>query len=87
VAPIVQNQLVPVFLDNHPLTGNADLASLEVAFAPGKTKAVLLAHALGNPFDLSTWAADYEADMRTTVDTARLAGAGPFQTILKTICP
>ena len=34
----------------------------------------------------STWAADYEADMRTTVDTARLAGADPYQTILKTIC-
>ena len=28
------------------------------------------------------WAADAEADLRTTVDTARLSGANPFQTIL-----
>jgi transposase len=33
------------------------------------------------------WAADFEAGVRTTVDTARLAGAGPFQTLLKTIAP
>jgi transposase len=33
------------------------------------------------------WAADYEASVRTAVDTARLTGAGPFQTILKTIAP
>jgi transposase len=31
------------------------------------------------------WAADYDAGVRTAVDTARLAGAGPFQTILQTI--
>jgi transposase len=31
------------------------------------------------------WAADNEAAVRTTVDTARLAGAGPFQTILQTV--
>lgn len=33
------------------------------------------------------WAADFEAGVRTAVDTARLAGAGPFQTILETIAP
>jgi len=54
VAPIVQHGAVPVFLDNHPLTGNVDCARLEEAFVPGKTKAVMLAHALGNPFDLAT---------------------------------
>jgi CDP-6-deoxy-D-xylo-4-hexulose-3-dehydrase len=54
VAPIVQHGAVPVFLDNNPLTGNADLAHLEAAFVPGKTKAVMMAHALGNPFDLAT---------------------------------
>jgi len=53
VAPIVQNQLVPVFIDSDPQTGNADCTQLETAFSPGKTKAVMLAHALGNPFDLS----------------------------------
>jgi CDP-4-dehydro-6-deoxyglucose reductase, E1 len=50
VAPIVQNGAVPVFIDNDPLTGNADCARLEEAFTPGRTKAVMLAHALGNPF-------------------------------------
>jgi len=54
VAPMIQNGAVPVFLDNNPVTGNADLSQLEAAFSPGKTKAVMLAHALGNPFDLGT---------------------------------
>jgi transposase len=31
------------------------------------------------------WAADAEADLRTTVDTARLAGANPFHTILSAV--
>jgi CDP-6-deoxy-D-xylo-4-hexulose-3-dehydrase len=53
VAPIVQNNLVPVFIDNDPRTGNACVAQLEEAFCPGKTKAVMMAHTLGNPFDLS----------------------------------
>lgn len=52
VAPIIQHGAVPVFLDNDPITGNADLSRLEEAFTPGKTKAVMLAHTLGNPFDL-----------------------------------
>lgn len=54
VAPILQNGLVPVFIDNVPMTGNADMAQLEEAYHEGKTKAVIFAHALGNPFDLST---------------------------------
>ena len=53
VAPIVQHGAVPVFIDNNPLTGNADVAQLEEAYSPGKTKAVMMAHALGNPFDLA----------------------------------
>jgi CDP-6-deoxy-D-xylo-4-hexulose-3-dehydrase len=57
VAPILQNGAVPVFLDNDPRTGNADLSRLEEAFRPRKTKAVMLAHALGNPFDLGRAAA------------------------------
>ncbi len=52
VAPILQNGAVPVFLDNDPLTLNARLDQLEEAFVPGKTKAVMMAHTLGNPFDL-----------------------------------
>lgn len=54
VAPILQNGAVPVFIDNHPATGNADVSQLEAAYVPGKTKAVMMAHALGNPFDLAT---------------------------------
>ncbi|MGI9089297.1 MAG: lipopolysaccharide biosynthesis protein RfbH [Chthoniobacterales bacterium] len=52
VAPILQNGAVPVFLDNDPRTLNANLDRLEEAFVPGKTKAVMMAHTLGNPFDL-----------------------------------
>jgi CDP-6-deoxy-D-xylo-4-hexulose-3-dehydrase len=52
VAPIIQNGAIPVFLDNNPLTLNANLDRLEEAYVPGKTKAVMMAHTLGNPFDL-----------------------------------
>jgi CDP-6-deoxy-D-xylo-4-hexulose-3-dehydrase len=53
VAPILQIGAVAVFIDNNPETGNAWVESLEAAYRPGKTKAVMMAHALGNPFDLS----------------------------------
>jgi len=53
VAPIIQNGAVPVFIDNDPVTLNARVELLAAAFVPGKTKAVMMAHTLGNPFDLS----------------------------------
>ncbi len=53
VAPIIQNGLVPVFIDNDPVTLNGRVDQLEAAFVPGKTKAVMMAHTLGNPFDLA----------------------------------
>jgi CDP-6-deoxy-D-xylo-4-hexulose-3-dehydrase len=53
VAPIVQVGAVPVFIDAYPITGNARCDQLELAYSPGKTKAVMMAHALGNPFDLA----------------------------------
>ncbi len=53
VAPIVQVGAVPVFIDADPITGNAHCDQLEAAYSPGKTKAVMMAHALGNPFDLA----------------------------------
>lgn len=53
VAPIVQNGAIPVFIDNDPITLNGRVEMLEEAFVPGKTKAVMMAHTLGNPFDLS----------------------------------
>ena len=53
VAPIIQCGAVPVFIDAKVQTGNADCSLLEAAFSPGKTKAVMMAHALGNPFELA----------------------------------
>jgi CDP-6-deoxy-D-xylo-4-hexulose-3-dehydrase len=53
VAPIVQVGAVPVFIDADPITGNACCEQLEAAYSPGLTKAVMMAHALGNPFDLA----------------------------------
>ncbi|WP_204103693.1 MULTISPECIES: lipopolysaccharide biosynthesis protein RfbH [Spirulina sp. CCY15215] len=51
VNPIVQNQLIPVFLDIKISTYNIDTSYLEEALSP-RTKAIMLAHTLGNPFDL-----------------------------------
>ncbi len=51
VGPIVQNGLVPVFVDVLPGTGVADPAAVEAAVGP-RTRAVMMAHTLGNPFDL-----------------------------------
>lgn len=50
IAPILQIGAVPVFVDAELSTWNAELSALEKAFSP-KTKAVILAHSLGNPFD------------------------------------
>jgi len=52
VAPIVQVGAVPVFIDADPVTGNPRCDQLELAYSSGKTKAVMMSHALGNPFDL-----------------------------------
>ncbi|KIX10894.1 lipopolysaccharide biosynthesis protein RfbH [Dethiosulfatarculus sandiegensis] len=51
VAPVVQFGAVPVFVDVSLKTANALADQLEKALSP-KTKAVFLAHTLGNPFDL-----------------------------------
>ena len=53
VAPIIQYGAVPVFVDVTLPTYNIDCSQLEQALS-GKTKAVMVAHTLGNPFDLST---------------------------------
>ena len=52
VSPILQLGAVPVFIDNDPVSGNIRVEQLESAYAAGKTKAVMIAHALGNPFDV-----------------------------------
>ncbi len=51
VNPIVQNQLTPVFLDIELGTYNVDVSLLETAVSP-RTKAIMIAHTLGNPFNL-----------------------------------
>lgn len=51
VAPIVQNQLVPVFVDVDIGTYNALRHRVEEAVGP-RTRAIMLAHTLGNPWDL-----------------------------------
>ncbi len=53
VNPIIQNGLVPVFLDIDLQTHNIDTTHLETAVSP-RTKAIILAHTLGNPFNLDT---------------------------------
>jgi CDP-4-dehydro-6-deoxyglucose reductase, E1 len=50
VAPIIQNQCVPVFVDIDLETHNVDIDALEAAIGP-KTRAVMIAHSLGNPFN------------------------------------
>ena len=51
VNPIIQNSLVPVFVDSELPSCNIDAGKIEAAITP-KTKAVFVAHTLGNPFDL-----------------------------------
>ena len=53
VAPIFQVGAIPVFIDADTITGNANCDQLEKAYNPQKTKAVMMAHALGNPFNLT----------------------------------
>ncbi|MGB8977817.1 MAG: lipopolysaccharide biosynthesis protein RfbH [Terriglobales bacterium] len=51
VNPIIQNGLVPVFVDVQLPTYNVDVTQLEDAVSD-RTRAIVLAHTLGNPFDL-----------------------------------
>jgi CDP-6-deoxy-D-xylo-4-hexulose-3-dehydrase len=51
INPIIQNRLVPVFVDATPPTYQAKLGDIEAALGP-KTRAVMIAHTLGNPFEL-----------------------------------
>lgn len=53
VSPCIQYGAVPVFVDVALPTYNIDVAQLEAAYSQ-KTKAVMIAHTLGNPFDLES---------------------------------
>lgn len=52
VAPVIQYGAVPVFVDITIPQYNVDAALLEKALSP-RTKAVMIAHTMGNPFDLN----------------------------------
>ncbi len=52
VNPIMQNGAIPVFVDVEIPTYNIDVRHLEAALGP-RTRAIMLAHTLGNPFDLA----------------------------------
>lgn len=52
VTPVIQFGAIPVFVDVTIPQYNIDVSKLEEAYSP-KTKAVMIAHTLGNPFDLN----------------------------------
>ncbi|MFV0279865.1 MAG: lipopolysaccharide biosynthesis protein RfbH [Rhodoblastus sp.] len=52
VNPILQNSMVPVFVDVDIPTYNIDVAAVEAAIGP-RTRAIMVAHTLGNPFDVA----------------------------------
>ncbi|MBM2815991.1 MAG: Lipopolysaccharide biosynthesis protein rfbH [Ignavibacteria bacterium] len=53
IAPIVQNRLVPVFVDVDLATYGAKVDEIKQAISP-KTKAIFIAHTLANPYDLNS---------------------------------
>jgi CDP-6-deoxy-D-xylo-4-hexulose-3-dehydrase len=53
VNPLLQNGVVPVFIDVELGTYNIDAKKIEEAITP-RTRAIMLAHTLGNPYDLDT---------------------------------
>jgi len=53
VNPIIQNGLIPVFVDIELGTYNIDINELRKALSD-KTRAICIAHTLGNPFDLNS---------------------------------
>jgi CDP-4-dehydro-6-deoxyglucose reductase, E1 len=53
VAPMVQNGFIPVFVDVDLGTYNISVDQIEQAISP-KTKAIMIAHTMGNPFNLKT---------------------------------
>jgi CDP-6-deoxy-D-xylo-4-hexulose-3-dehydrase len=56
VAPIIQNRCIPVFVDVDIATHNVNVDLLAEAIGP-KTRAIMIAHSLGNPFEAEKIAA------------------------------
>ncbi|MFK8041541.1 lipopolysaccharide biosynthesis protein RfbH [Congregibacter sp.] len=83
VNPILQNGLVPVFVDINIPTYNIDVSQLENALSE-KTRAIVIAHTLGNPFDLAAvrafadehklWLVEDSCDALGTTYDGRMVG-------------
>ena len=52
VSGLVQNGITPVFVDMDPRTLTPDVEQIEQAVVQGRTKGIILAHALGSPFNV-----------------------------------
>jgi CDP-6-deoxy-D-xylo-4-hexulose-3-dehydrase len=75
VNPIIQNRLTPVYVDAVLGTYDADMNQLREAIGP-KTRAIVMAHTLGNPFDLkSVMAIAEEHNLFVVEDTCDAVGA------------
>ena len=75
INPILQNGLVPVFLDIELGTYNVSVDRLEEAIGP-RTRGIMLAHTLGNPFDLdAVTALARERDLWLVEDTCDALGS------------
>ena len=75
VNPIYQNRLTPVFVDVQLGTFDATIESIESAIGP-KTKAIMMAHTLGNPFNLDgVMQVAKENDLFVIEDTCDAVGA------------
>lgn len=91
VNPILQNGCVAVLVDTDPGSGNVDVEQLEAALTP-RTRAVILAHALGNPFNLDRvlefcrkhdlWLIEDTCDaLGSTYDSRPVGGFGDLSTL------
>ena len=75
LAPILQNNLVPVLIDCEPSTCNIDLEQLEPALSP-RTRALVVPHTLGNPVDMTrVMSFAREHDLYVVEDTCDALGS------------
>jgi CDP-6-deoxy-D-xylo-4-hexulose-3-dehydrase len=78
VTPIIQNALLPVYVDVSLGTYSANFDQVEEAISP-KTKAIMMAHTLGNPFDLERVTALCKQHNLWLIEDACDALGGTFQ--------
>ena len=88
VAPMIQYGVRPVFVDVDTTTANIDASQLQIALSD-KTKAVMVAHTLGNPFDIdkvvefcqtnNLWLVEDNCDALGATYTSTLPGFLPDQ--------